>query len=88
MNCHCNQCECERQEPPKEEQHTLTFRRHEITLIKNAPDRNWYIRVRSGAKRPDVLRRLVARIHRQDVARSSRRSKTRRMSDAFQGAIQ
>ena len=33
-------------------------------------------------------RRLVARIHRQDVARSPRRSKTRRISDAFQGAIQ
>ena len=47
MNCHCVQCEYERQEPPEDEEHNLTFRRHEITLIKDAPDRNWYIVVRA-----------------------------------------
>ena len=47
MNCHCGQCECERQDPPTSEEHNLTFRRHEITLIKDAPDRNWHIVVRA-----------------------------------------
>lgn len=43
MNCYRSECECERQEPPEEEEHRLTFRRHEITLSKDGPDRNWYI---------------------------------------------
>jgi len=51
MNCNCSECECERQEPPEEEEHNCTFRRHSITLTKDAPDCNWYIVVRDPSGR-------------------------------------
>ena len=52
MNCNCSECERERQEPPEEEEeHNFTFRRHSITLTKDAPDRNWYIVVRDPSGR-------------------------------------
>ena len=49
MKCNCSECECEceRPEPLEEEEHSVTFRRHEITLTKDAPDRNWSIVVRA-----------------------------------------
>ena len=47
MKCNCSECECERPEPLEGEEHSVTFRRHEITLTKDAPDRNWYIVVRT-----------------------------------------
>ena len=47
MKCNCSESEGERTEPREEEDHSVTFRRHEIALTKDAPDRNWYIVVRA-----------------------------------------
>ena len=45
--CWSYTCDCESDDRPEPEEHTLRFKRHEIAVTKDAPDKNWYIVVRS-----------------------------------------